>query len=176
MSRIGSKPIEIPSNVSINIFKNSIKVEGPLGSQQQHFLSQVFFEQKNTELLINRSNDSKFSKSYQGLCRTLIVNMINGVLQFFSKILVLEGIGYKFQLTEKFLILYIGYTHPIKFSLDPTLKISLESPTKLLIQGINKEKVGLFAANIRKIRPPEPYKGKGIFYINEKIKRKTGKK
>ncbi len=176
MSRIGNKPIIIPSNVSVTIFQNAIKIEGPFGNLLKKFLSQVFFEKNNSELLVKIKKESTFSKSYQGLVRTLLANMIAGVSHLFSKTLILEGIGYKFQLSDNYLILNIGSTHPVKFELNSDLQFILESPTKLTIKGIDKELVGLFAANIRKVRPPEPYKGKGIFYLNEKIKKKTGKK
>jgi len=176
MSRIGKKTIKIPSDVFLNIFENNIIVEGKFGQLSKKFLPYVIFKKEKDELNIIRINDSKEAKAYHGLCRTLISNMIIGVSQLFTKILIAEGIGYKFSLDENFLTLSMGYTHPIKFNLIPNIKISLDSTTKITIQGFDKELVGLLASKIRNVRPPEPYKGKGIFYLNEKIKRKTGKK
>ncbi len=176
MSRIGKKTIIIPSDVELEIFKNKVFVKGKFGKLEKNFLPYVFFEKSNNELSVIRTNDSKEAKSYHGLCRTLIDNMITGVNELFTKTLVAEGIGYKFMLNKKTLTLNMGYTHPINFELSSNIKIFLDSPTKLVVQGIDKEEVGLISSNIRKVRPPEPYKGKGIFYLNEKIKRKTGKK
>lgn len=176
MSRIGKKVINIPVDVLINISNNKILVQGKFGKLEKTFLPYVFFEKNDNELTILRVNDSKEAKSYHGLCRTLVNNMVCGVSELFTKILVAEGIGYKFILDKNFLILNMGYTHPVKFPVTSNIKYFLDSPTKLTIQGIDKELVGLTASKIRKVKPPEPYKGKGILYLNEKIKRKTGKK
>ncbi len=176
MSRIGKKIIKIPADVLIDICENKVSVQGKFGQLEKMFLPYILFEKKNNELNILPVNDSKEAKSYHGLCRTLINNMISGVSQLFTKTLVAEGIGYKFSLDENFLTLTMGYTHPVRFKIASNIKFFLESPTKLVIQGIDKEQVGLIASKIRKVRPPEPYKGKGILYLNEKIKRKTGKK
>lgn len=176
MSRIGKKLIKIPSDVTIAFDKNNIRISGKYGQIEKTFLSFISFCQKDNELFVTREGESKFIKSYHGLCRALIQNMITGVNELFAITLIAEGIGYKFQLEENFLVLNMGYTHPIKFNIIPNLNLVLESPTKLIIKGIDKEVVGLFASNIRKIRPPEPYKGKGILYSGEKIRRKVGKK
>jgi large subunit ribosomal protein L6 len=176
MSRIGKKIIKIPSDVLLNIIENTIIVEGKFGKLTKKFLPYVIFQKQDNELNITSINDSKKAKSYHGLCRTLISNMVLGVNEQFSKTLIANGIGYKFNLDGNFLVLNMGYTHPVKFNIIPNIKISLDSPTKITIQGIDKELVGLFASKVRDVRPPEPYKGKGISYLNEKIKRKTGKK
>ena len=131
--------------------------------------------QNENKLNIIKLNDTKESRAYHGLTRALIQNMIIGVNTKFSKILVAEGVGYKFQLDKQRLILNMGYTHPIEFIIPSDLEIKAESPTKIIISGIDKEKVGFLAAKIREIRPPEPYKGKGIMYEGEKILRKAGK-
>ena len=121
------------------------------------------------------TNETKACRSYHGLIRALVQNMITGVSEKFTKILVAEGIGYKFGIDKNNLILNMGYTHPIEFSIPNDLQIQTESPTRLSISGIDKEKVGFLASKIREVRPPEPYKGKGIRYEGEKILRKAGK-
>ena len=162
MSHIGNKIIKIPFGVSIDILKNNILVKGKFGKLEKQFLPYVFFEKKNDELTILRVNDSKEAKSYHGLCRTLINNMVLGVSQLFTKTLVAEGIGYKFSLNNKFLTLNMGYTHPVKFELDHNINCFLDSPTRITIQGIDKELVGLICSKIRKVQPTETYKEKII--------------
>jgi large subunit ribosomal protein L6 len=176
MSRIGKKLIKIPSNVKIIFDNNYIKVEGQFGKIEKKVLDCVKFNYINSNLLITRINDTKEIKAYHGLYRALVQNMIIGVDKLFTKILITEGVGYKFQFENNVLILHMGYTHPVKFEIPNGIDIKLESLTKLVIKGVDKEIVGLFAAKIRDIRPPEPYKGKGILYENEKIRRKVGKK
>ena len=124
---------------------------------------------------MTRQNDAKKTREYHGLMRTLIQNMVTGVDQLYSKTLIAEGVGYKFFLEKNDLALSVGFTHPVKFSIPAGLTLKLEFNTKILITGIDKEKVGFFAAEIRSIKPPEPYKGKGILYEGEKIIRKAGK-
>lgn len=176
MSRIGKKIIKIPSTVKLEFFNNNLKVEGKYGIIEKNFLNYISFLRKEDQLIINCINDTKKAKSYHGLSRALIQNIIIGVDQLFTKILILEGVGYKFQLDENFLILNIGYTHPVKIKLTSNIKIKLETSTKIIIQGIDKEYVGLFAAKIKNMKLPEPYKGKGILYEGEIIRRKSGKK
>jgi large subunit ribosomal protein L6 len=175
MSRIGKKPIDIPSSVSITLEKNRIMVKGKHGSLENTFSDFVNIEKTENKLEITRKNDTKECKAYHGLSRALIQNMILGVNSKFSKVLIAEGIGYKFQLDKTNLILNMGYTHPVEFLIPEDLIIKLESPTKITITGIDKQKVGFLAAKIREVRPPEPYKGKGIMYEGEKIIRKVGK-
>jgi large subunit ribosomal protein L6 len=175
MSRIGKKIIEIPKNVIIEIFENKIIITGPFGKLEQNFLNLFNFYLNNNKLKINLKKNTKISKPYYGLIRTLIQNMIFGVTNKFSKILNLEGIGYKFQIENNYLKIYIGFTHPIIIKIPEDLNFKLETITKLIISGINKEKVGTIAASIRSIKPPEPYKGKGILYENEIVNKKVGK-
>jgi large subunit ribosomal protein L6 len=175
MSRIGKKLIKIPQEIQINIEQNHISVSGKNGKIEKSFLDIVKFEKIDDVISISRLNDEKFTKSYHGLTRALLENMIQGVYTKFKKILIAEGVGYKFQLDKNNLTLNMGFTHPVQFSVPEGLAVKLESPTKLVIEGIDKEKVGLFAANLRQVRPPEPYKGKGIRYEGEKIIRKAGK-
>jgi large subunit ribosomal protein L6 len=176
MSRIGKKIINIPKEVSITINDRNILVKGKYGSLEKSFLDYIGLKLENQQLIVlPMITNTKRAKAYYGLCRALIQNMIIGVQNNFSKILIAEGVGYKFQLEKSKLILNMGFTHPIEFIIPNDLSVKLESPTKIIISGIDKEKVGFLAAKIRDIRPPEPYKGKGILYEGEKIIRKAGK-
>jgi large subunit ribosomal protein L6 len=175
MSRIGKKTIDIPVDVLVTSDDRKIGTKGKYGSLEKSFENYIQIERNENKLNIIKLNDTKESRAYHGLTRALIQNMIIGVNTKFSKILVAEGVGYKFQLDKQRLILNMGYTHPIEFIIPSDLEIKAESPTKIIISGIDKEKVGFLAAKIREIRPPEPYKGKGIMYEGEKILRKAGK-
>ena len=175
MSRIGKKMIEIPQNVSIEVKERKIFVKGKHGILEQFLTEGIEIEINENKLFVLRKNDLKTTRSCHGLIRALVQNMIKGVTEKFSKTLIAEGVGYKFQMDKKVLILTMGYSHPIQIQIPDDLTIQLESPTKLLVSGIEKQKVGLLASEIREIRPPEPYKGKGIRYENEKILRKAGK-
>jgi large subunit ribosomal protein L6 len=175
MSRIGKKTIDIPVDVLVTINDRKINTKGKYGSLEKSFKDYIQIEKNENKLNIVKLSDTKESRAYHGLTRALIQNMIIGVNTKFSKILVAEGVGYKFQLDKQRLILNMGYTHPIEFIIPSDLEIKAESPTKIIISGIDKEKVGFLAAKIREIRPPEPYKGKGIMYEGEKILRKAGK-
>ncbi len=175
MSRIGKKEISIPQNIEVLIQNNHISVSGKNGKLEKSFLNLIELKKIETNILISRINDDKFSKSYHGLARALVDNMIQGVSKKFQKILIAEGVGYKFQLNNNQITLNMGFTHPVHFEIPRDIDIRLESATKLIIEGIDKEKVGLFAASLREVRPPEPYKGKGIRYNGEKIIRKAGK-
>ena len=175
MSRIGKKIIEIPQNVSIEVKDRKIFVKGKHGVLEQSLTEGIEIEIKENKLFVLRKNELKTTRSCHGLIRALVQNMIKGVTEKFSKTLIAEGVGYKFQIDKKLLILTMGYSHPIQIEIPEDLSINLESPTKLLVSGIEKQKVGLLASEIREIRPPEPYKGKGIRYENEKILRKAGK-
>ena len=175
MSRIGKKSIEIPKEVSIQLENEKIVVKGKHGSLERQILNNLKLEIIEKKLVITRNDDSKQSRSYHGLIRALVQNMVSGVDQKFSKTLIAEGVGYKFQVDKTNLILSVGFSHPVEFAIPPDLSIKAESPTKLVISGIDKEKVGFLAAKIRDMRPPEPYKGKGILCEGEKILRKAGK-
>jgi len=175
MSRIGKKIIDIPKEVSITITTEKISVKGKHGILEQSLLDLLKFELLDNKLSITRINDAKKTREYHGLIRALVQNMVLGVTQKFSKTLIAEGVGYKFQLDKKILIVNVGYTHPIQFDIPDDLEIKLESPIRMSIFGINKEKVGFLAAKIRDTRPPEPYKGKGLLYDGEIIRRKAGK-
>jgi large subunit ribosomal protein L6 len=175
MSRIGKKVIDIPKDVLITINSDKIIVKGKHGVLEQDLLNLLKFDISENKLSITRLDDTKQTRAYHGLIRALVQNMVIGVTQKFSKILIAEGVGYKFQIDKKVLLVNVGYTHPIEFIIPTDLEIKTESPVKIAISGINKEKVGFLAAQIRDTRPPEPYKGKGILYDGEIIRRKAGK-
>jgi large subunit ribosomal protein L6 len=175
MSRIGKKLIEIPKDVSLTITEDKILVKGKYGTMEQSLLNLLEFKLDENKLSITRINDEKRTREYHGLIRALVQNMVTGVTTKFSKTLIAEGVGYKFLIDKKVLIVNVGYTHPIEFPIPEDLEIKLESPIKISILGINKEKVGFLAAKIRDTRPPEPYKGKGLLYDGEIIRRKAGK-
>jgi large subunit ribosomal protein L6 len=175
MSRIGKKAIEIPKEVIITNENEKLIVKGKHGTLEKNFLKKITIEIENNKIVLKRIQDDKESRAYHGLMRALLQNMINGVVEPYSKTLIAEGVGYKFQLEQSTLILNVGFTHPVKFIIPANLKVKLESNIKILISGIDKEQVGFFASQIRAIRPPEPYKGKGILYEGEKIIRKAGK-
>jgi len=175
MSRIGKKAIDIPKEVTITITDKTINVKGKFGTLERELVGLVNLTIIDTKLVVTRIDDEKKTREYHGLIRSLIQNMITGVNEKFAKVLIAEGVGYKFQLDKAKLILNVGYTHPIEFIVPSDLNIKVESATKIQISGIDKEKVGFLAAKIRDMRPPEPYKGKGILYEGEKIIRKAGK-
>lgn len=175
MSRIGKKAIDIPKDVSIKMENSSITVKGKYGTLERVIPNLLNVQQQENQLIITRNEDSKKSRESHGLIRALVQNMISGVSEKFSKILIAEGVGYKFQVEKTKLIVNAGFTHPVEFVIPEDLSIKLESPIKISITGIDKEKVGFLASKIHDVRPPEPYKGKGILYDGEKIIRKAGK-
>jgi len=175
MSRIGKKPVLIPSGITVEFENQILKISNKKEEVFQNINELVSIKINEHQIIIERSNDKKATKAYHGLVRALIQNMIIGITQNFSKLLIAEGVGYKFQIEKNVLSLSMGFSHPIQFNIPKNIAIKLESPTRLLISGIDKQEVGFFAAKVRNIKPPEPYKGKGIRYENEKILRKAGK-
>jgi large subunit ribosomal protein L6 len=176
MSHIGKKIITIPNTVSVLFLNQILYVTGPYGKLDLKIPSSLNIILNNNLLTVIQTTSKKDTKKYFGLFRTLINNMIQGVSAQFTKILILEGLGFKFQIENKNLILNIGFSHLIKINIPEDINISLESSNKIKIIGISKEKVGLFASIIRNYKIPEPYKGKGILYENEIIIKKVGKK
>ena len=175
MSRVGKKVIEIPKDVSVVITDTKINVKGKHGSLEREIKDLVTLSLEDNQLFVKRINDEKKTRSYHGLMRALIQNMVTGVDQLFTKTLIAEGVGYKFQAEKTKLIINVGFTHPVEFQIPNDITVKQEGPTKIHISGIDREKVGLLASKIRDMRPPEPYKGKGILYDGEKIIRKAGK-
>lgn len=178
MSRIGKRPIDIPENVSISFNNQILQVKGKHGILEQSIQEILNVDISNKKIIITRKEETDKAKELHGLTRALIQNMVLGVTNKFSRYLIAEGVGYKFQLDQadkKKVILSMGYSHPVVINLPEDITVTIESPTRISVSGIDKERVGLFAAKIRDVRPPEPYKGKGILYDGEKILRKVGK-
>lgn len=175
MSHIGNKAIVVPSGVNIEIENKSIKIIGKFGTESLLLSNNLGISLIEDKISIVKLNNSNETHSFQGLYRSLIQNVIIGVTNKFHKTLYINGVGYKFKIENNILEVNSGYNHPIKLIIPEYLNVKLDSPTKLIISGINKERVGFFASKIRQISPPEPYKGKGICYQDEKIIRKVGK-
>lgn len=175
MSRIGRKPINIPAGVTVTIGDGVITVKGPKGELTQKFHPNMTVKQEGSEILVSRSDDDKLNRSLHGLTRSNIHNMVEGVTNGFSKELDVNGVGYRVQKKGKELIMNLGYSHQVIVSDTDDITIEAPTPNKIIIKGIDKQKVGQFAAEVREKRPPEPYKGKGIKYVNEVIRRKEGK-
>ncbi|MDO4976025.1 MAG: 50S ribosomal protein L6 [Eubacteriales bacterium] len=176
MSRIGRLPVEIPAGVTIDIAEgNTVTVKGPLGTLVENLPAEMDIKIENNEVIVTRPNDLKKMKSLHGLTRTLIANMVTGVTKGYQKVLEINGVGYRAQKQGKKLILSLGYSHPVEMEDPEGLETVLEGQNKITVKGINKQKVGQYAAEIREKRKPEPYKGKGIKYADEVIRRKVGK-
>lgn len=175
MSRIGKRPITVPGNVKVSIQGSVVTVEGPKGLLTRTFLPQVSFQLEGDQLNVSRADDSKDSRSLHGLSRTLVANMVDGVAHGFTKSLEMVGVGYRASLDGRVLNLSVGYSHPVKIDPPAGIDIAVEGANKLHIKGADKQLVGDVAASIRSVRPPEPYKGKGIKYMGEVIRRKAGK-
>ncbi len=177
MSRIGKQFITIPEKVKVKLAGQKILVDGPKGSLSRILPSLVCctLDQENHKLFIEKTQDTKLSQALFGLSRTLVANMVTGVSAGFEKRLQITGVGYRAQLDGKDLVLNMGYSHPVKMITPSELSVKVESPTSVVVSGMQKDMVGEFAAKIRSVRPPEPYKGKGIAYEGEVIRRKAGK-
>ncbi len=175
MSRIGRKPIAIPAGVEVKIDGSTVTVKGPKGTLTQTVHSNMKVEMNGAEITVTRPDDSNMNKSLHGLTRTLIANMIEGVEKGYSKELEVNGVGYRAAKQGKDLVLNIGFSHQVIMSEIDGITIDVPAPNKVIISGPDKQKVGQFAAEVREKRPPEPYKGKGIKYADEHIRRKEGK-
>ena len=177
MSRIGKQFIAIPEKVKVELDGQKVLVNGPKGSLSRILPSLVCctIDEENQKLFIEKTQDTKLSQSPYGLSRTLVANMVTGVSVGFEKKLVITGVGYRAQLDGKDLLLNMGYSHPVKMITPTELSVKVENPTSVVVTGTRKDMVGEFAAKIRSVRPPEPYKGKGIAYEGEIIRRKAGK-
>ena len=177
MSRIGKKAITLPGKVSVKLDGQKISVDGPKGSLSRILPSLVCctFSEDEKALLIDKTQETKLSQALYGLSRTLVSNMVTGVSTGFEKKLQITGVGYRAQLDGKDLVLNMGYSHPVKMVTPQELSVKVENPTTVIVSGMEKDLVGEFAAKIRSVRPPEPYKGKGIAYEGEIIRRKAGK-
>ena len=176
MSRIGKQPVAVPAGVTVTIGDgNVVTVKGPKGELKRSFAHELTIEQKEGELLVTRPNDLKRIKALHGLTRTLLHNMVTGVTAGYEKVLEVNGVGYRAAKQGKKLVLNLGYSHPVEMEDPEGIETVCDGQNKIIVKGISKEKVGQYAAEIRTKRPPEPYKGKGIKYDTEVIRRKVGK-
>ncbi|MGB9857114.1 MAG: 50S ribosomal protein L6 [Dictyoglomaceae bacterium] len=176
MSRIGRKPIPIPEKVEVELLEgNGVRVKGPLGVLEKTFHPLVSIKIQDKQIIVERANDEKFTRALHGLTRALINNMVIGVIQGFEKRLEIQGTGYRARIQGNKLIMDLGFSHPVELNIPEGLNVIVEDNAKITVRGIDKEKVGQFAAYIRSIKPAEPYKGKGIRYLGEKIRQKAGK-
>jgi large subunit ribosomal protein L6 len=175
MSRIGKIPVKVPSGVKVTFQNEQITVEGPKGKLNQKYHPVIKFEDKGGEIIVSRTSEEKQVKSFHGLYRNLLNNMVTGVSTGFNKSLVITGVGYRAEVQGKFLTMSLGYSSDIYVAIPQGLAVTADQGGKVTISGIDKQQVGEFAAQVRKLRGPEPYKGKGIRYENEVIKRKVGK-
>lgn len=175
MSRIGRKPIQVPSGVSVTINGNEIKIKGPKGELGISYHQNMTVSFKDNIIEVSRPDDLKENRALHGLTRALIQNMITGVTEEYKKILDIVGVGYKAELKGNNLLLSMGYSHPIYFIPPAGIKLETPTPTQIIVSGIDKQLVGQVASKIRSFRKPEPYKGKGIKYSTEVIRRKAGK-
>ena len=175
MSRIGKKPISLPAGVKVTVDGNIVTVQGPKGTLVQTLPEGITINQEDNQLVVQRANDSKQTRAFHGLTRALIANMVEGVTNGFEKKLEMVGVGYRAQMQGKKLVISIGFSHPVEIDAPEGIDFEVPAPTRITIRGIDKQLVGNTAAHIRAIRKPEPYKGKGIKYENEYIRRKAGK-
>lgn len=175
MSRIGKRSISIPQKVTVTITGQHVAVKGPKGELSRTLPPEVEVVQEGDSIQVNRRNDSRTARQRHGLCRTLVANMVEGVAQGFQRRLEIQGVGYRAQVQGRNLNLAVGYSHPVQIVPPDGIQFAVENNTNVLVSGIDKEIVGNIAAQIRAVRPPEPYKGKGIRYAGEVIRRKAGK-
>ena len=176
MSRIGRLPIEIPAGVTVKIGDaNEVVVKGAKGELTRKFNNDMKIEVEGNQVVVTRPSDDKEHRALHGLTRALLANMVNGVNAEFAKELDVVGVGYRAQLSGKKLVLNVGYSHPVEMDAPAGISFEVPNPNKIIVKGIDKQLVGQVAANIRKVREPEPYKGKGIKYATEHVRRKEGK-
>ncbi|CAH8773198.1 50S ribosomal protein L6 [Paenibacillus dendritiformis] len=175
MSRIGRKPITVPGGVTVTLDNSVITIKGPKGSLSREIHKDMKVSVEENVIHVERPSDNKLHRSLHGTTRSIISNMVNGVTEGFSKTLELVGVGYRANKTGNKLVLNVGYSHPVEITPEEGIEFELPAQTKIIVKGIDKERVGEYAAKIRSVREPEPYKGKGIKYEGERILRKEGK-
>lgn len=175
MSRIGRRPINVPSKVTVAINGTHIAIKGPKGELSRVLPAAVSVEQEGETLVVKRQDESRTSRQLHGLSRTLVANMVEGVSQGFQRRLEIQGVGYRAQVQGRNLTLNVGYSHPVQIEPPAGIQLAVEANTNVIVSGFDKELVGNTAARIRDVRPPEPYKGKGIRYAGEVVRRKAGK-
>jgi large subunit ribosomal protein L6 len=175
MSRVGRKPISIPSGVSVETLEGGVRVKGPKGTLTQPMPARVVVRVESGKVSVSRSDENKDTRALHGLARALIQNMVRGVVEPFVKELEIQGVGYRADVAGKTLKLLLGFSHPVELAIPEGLKVAVDKNVGIRIEGISRQQVGQFAADLRSIRPPEPYKGKGIRYVGERVRRKVGK-
>jgi large subunit ribosomal protein L6 len=175
MSRVGQAPIAVPSGVEVNVSGRSVRIKGPKGELERSVPEGITVSQADSEILVARADEQRETKALHGLVRSLLDNMVQGVTQGFEKSLEIQGVGYRAQKKGNDLELAVGYSHPVTKPAPKGIEFDVPQPTRIVVRGIDKELVGQVAAEIRAIRKPEPYKGKGIRYAGEQIRRKAGK-
>jgi large subunit ribosomal protein L6 len=175
MSRIGKKPVTIPKGVTLQLQDHTVAVKGPKGELRRTLHDEMQLSFEKDQFTVARPSDEQKHKALHGLTRTLVQNMVEGVSQGFSKTLEIQGVGYKAEAKPYGVNLIVGYSHPVKYQAPKGIKISVDNNTTVKIEGADKELVGQVAAELRSVRPPEPYKGKGIRYVGEQVRRKAGK-
>ena len=176
MSRIGRKPIEVPSGVTVTVAPGRVEVSGPLGDLSQVVPQRMKIEEKDGQILVTRPTDRGEDRALHGLTRTLVANMIEGVAKGYSKQLEIQGVGYRAVLKGKDIELAVGFSHSVVIQPRAGIDFEVPVPTQIIVKGTDKQMVGQTAAEIRAVRPPEPYKGKGIRYVGEHVRRKVGKR
>jgi large subunit ribosomal protein L6 len=176
MSRIGRQPIELPAGVMVALSHGRVQVNGPLGELSQTVPVRMLIEKSESEITVSRPTERGQDRALHGLTRSLIANMVEGVTKGFEKHLEIQGVGYRAQLKGRDLELAVGYSHPVTITPREGIEFEVPIPTQVIVKGIDKQKVGQTAAEVRKVRPPEPYKGKGIRYRDEQVRRKVGKR
>jgi large subunit ribosomal protein L6 len=175
MSRVGKKPIPIPKEVKVVLTDEGLTVKGPKGELSRSMPPQLSLLIEGNQVLLRPQDDSQKVRALFGLFRTLVANMVKGVAEGFERVLEIQGVGYRAEIQGSQLVLNLGYSHPVPFQLPEGISAQVEKQTRVILRGIDRDLLGLTAARIRRFRPPEPYKGKGIKYLEEKIRRKVGK-
>jgi large subunit ribosomal protein L6 len=175
MSRIGRRPVAIPEKVSVESARGEVRVKGPKGELVARVPASVRVEVDGGTVRVARENEKRQTRALHGLMRASLANMVRGVTQGFRRDLEIEGVGYRAEANKQRLVLVVGLSHPVELEIPDGVSVQVEGNTKIRVEGTNREQVGQFAANIRAVRPPEPYKGKGIRYAGERVRRKVGK-
>ena len=176
MSRIGKKPIPVPDSVTVTIEPEAVHVTGPKGSLSERINRDITVTNSDGEIVVTRPSDRGDHRALHGLTRSLIFNMVQGVTEGYEKRLEIQGVGYRAQLQGQKLVMSLGYSHPVELDAPEGIEFEVPQPTQVVVRGISKQAVGEIAARIRKVRPPEPYKGKGVRYVGEYVARKVGKR
>ena len=175
MSRIGNAPVPLPAGVDVAVEGSTVTVTGPKGTLSRSFSDRIAFTVADGRVVVSRRNDERQSRALHGLSRALLANMVNGVFTGFVRELQMVGVGYRAALQGNTLELLVGFSHPVRMTAPEGISFEVPEPTRILVRGIDRERVGQVAAEVRRVRPPEPYKGKGIRYVDEKVRRKAGK-